>query len=327
MPMTRLVPALALAAALLPAVAPAQDAPYPAKPLRVVVPYAAGGATDFIARTIGERLSKSLGQAILVDNKPGAAGGLGASEVARAKPDGYTLLLTITDSQINNVALFKSLPYDPQKDFAFITQVVRSPALISVNAETPVKSMQDLRQLAASRKGKLSYASWGIGGLGHLAGESLNRELQADMVHSPQRGEGPVVTDLLSKTVDIGLSSVASAKQHVQAGKLTALAVLGRERSTALPQVPTLRELGFADPLFDTNVWIAVLAPARTPAPIVKRLADEIRAIVATPEVAALYTERGFEVMNTTPEQFAASYKAEFGVITKRMRDFGVEAQ
>lgn len=320
-----LIPAL-LTTTLLPVAALAQE-PYPNKPLRMVVPYAAGGATDFVARTIGERLAKSLGQPVVVDNKPGAAGGLGAGEVARSKPDGYTVLLTITDSQINNAALFKTLPYDPQKDFAFVTQVVRSPALISVNAESPIKSMQDLKQQVAKEKGKLSFASWGIGGLGHLAGESLNRDLQAGMVHSPQRGEGPVITDLLSKTVDVGFSSVASAKQHVQAGKLTPLAVLGTERSTALPKVPTMRELGFKDPIFDTNVWIAVLLPSKTPTPIVKKLSEEIRAIVGSPEITALYVDRGFEVMNTTPDQFATSYKSEFDIVTKRIRDLGIEAQ
>jgi tripartite-type tricarboxylate transporter receptor subunit TctC len=316
--------------AALPLCASAQTtppSPLPAKPVRLVVPYAAGGATDFVARLVGERLAKRLGQPVVVDNKPGAAGALGAAEVARAPADGSVLLLTITDSQINNAALFKTLPYDPQKDFAFITQIVRSPALISANADLPAKSIDDLRRLAARQPASLSYASWGVGGLGHLAGESLNRELKAGMVHVPQKGEGPVVTDLLSKTVSIGLSSVASAKQHVQAGKLVPLAVLGRERSTALPQVPTLRELGFTDPLYDTNVWLGVLAPARTPPAVVQRLAAEIRAIVAADDVRPVLVERGFEIMNTTPEQFSGGYRAEFEVITQRIRAFGIEAQ
>lgn len=299
---------------------------YPSKPVRIVVPYAAGGATDFIARTIGERLAKSLGEPVVVDNKTGGAGAIGASEVARAKPDGYTLMMTITDSQINNAALFKTLSYDPQKDFIPVTQVVRSPALISTPVGGTIKNMADLKARLASDK-KMSYASWGVGGLGHLAGETLNRALKGGMVHVPQRGEAPVVTDLLSGTVDIGLSSVSSAMQHVQAGKLVPLAVLGQQRSTTLPQVPTMRELGFADPIFDTNVWIAMLAPAKTPDSVVQKLAREVHAIVATAEVTRLFVDRGFEVMNTTPQQFSTAYKTEFEVVTKRIKELGIEAQ
>ena len=300
------------------------DGNYPSRPIRVVVPYAAGGATDFIARTLGERLGKTLGQPVVVDNKAGAAGAIGAGEVARAKADGHTLLLTITDSQINNTALYKTLAYNPEKDFVGISQIVRSPALISSHPGTGIKSLADLKAKLASGA-KLSYGSWGIGGLGHLAGETLSRDLNAEMVHVPQRGEGPVVTDLLSGTVDVGLSSVASAMQHVPGGKVVPLAVLGRQRSTTLPQVPTMAELGFKDPLYDSNVWIAILAPAKTPPAIVERLAKEVRAAVATPEVSQLFVSRGFELMNTTPQQFAANYQSEFGVITQRIRDLKIE--
>lgn len=306
--------------------AEAQEA-YPSRPVRIVVPYAAGGATDFIARSVGDRLSKALGQPVVIDNKAGAAGAIGASEVARAKGDGYVLLMTITDSQINNTALYKNLAYDPQRDFVGITQIVRSPALISTHLATGINSMADLRAKVAQGNAKLSYASWGIGSLGHLAGESVNRTLKADMVHVPQRGEAPVVNDLLSGTVDVGLSSVASAMQHVATGKVVPLAVLGRQRSTSLPQVPTIHELGFTDPLYDSNVWIGLLAPVRTPKPIVDRLAKEVRTIVGTPEVSKLFVGRGFEIMNTTPEQFSTAYQTEFNVLTKRIKELEIEAQ
>ena len=315
----------ACAVLLMAGTASAQD--YPNRPVRIVVPYAAGGATDFVARTVGDRLSKALGQPFVIDNKAGAAGAIGAGEVSRAKADGYTLLMTITDSQINNTALYKKLAYDPQKDFAFITQVVRSPALISTHPGTGIKSIADLKAKAAKGDVKLSYGSWGIGGLGHLAGESLNRSLKANMVHVPQRGEGPVVSDLLSGTVDVGLSSVASALQHVPSGKVVPLAVLGPQRSTSLPQVPTMIELGFKDPLYETNVWIGFLAPVKTPQAIIDKLNKEVRAAMATPEFSQQFVSKGFEVMNSTPEQFATSYKTEFDVITKRIRELEIEAQ
>lgn len=303
-------------------------APFPSKPIRLVASAAAGGATDFVARTVGERLSKSLGQPVVVDNKAGANGALAASEVARAAPDGYTLLVTLGDTLINNVAMYKTLGYEPFKDFAYITQAVRSPAVISVNPEVlPAKNMADLRRLASTQRGKLTYGSWGPGGLGHLAGEQLSRTLDADMVHVPQRGEAPVMADLLSKTVSLGLTSAGLAKQHVLAGKVNALAIMGRERSPALPQVPTMREQGFDDPLFDAAVYIAFVAPARTPEPVMKKLTEEIRRILADPEVGRLMNERGLDILNSTPAEFAASHRAEADVILKRIKDFGLVAQ
>lgn len=317
----------AAAAACLLATAPAfAQATYPAKPIRLVVPYPAGGATDYVARLVGERLAKQLGQPVVVDNKSGAAGAIGAAEVARAEPDGHTVLMTINDPLVNNVALFKSLPYDPQKDFAFVAQIVRSPALISASTALGVKNFEELRRIAQPAA-KLSYASWGIGGLGHLAGESLNREMKAQMVHVPQRGEGPVVQDLIGNTVSVGLSSVATAMQHAGAGKIVPLAMMGATRSTALPNVPTLRELGFQDPLYQTSVWMAALVPARTPQPVVQKLSAAIRAIAESPDVSRLLVERGFEMMVTTPEQATANYKAEFGVITARIRELGIQPQ
>lgn len=300
---------------------------YPSKPIRIIVTAQTGGAGDYIARVIGERLSKKLGQPILVDNRAGASGAVGLGEASRAPADGYTIAVTIGDSLINNVAMFKALPYDPQRDFVFLTQVVRSPALLSANSELGVKNMTDFRKLAAQPGQKLSYGTWGQGGLGHLAGEALNRKLNAGMVHVPQRGEAPVLADLLSHTVSIGLTSVGLARPHVQAGKIVPLAIMGSERSSVLPDVPTMRELGFDDPLFEATVWIAFVAPAKTPPAVVQRLAAEIRAVAAMPDVQLLMAERGFEMLNSTPEQFAASYKQEFGVITRRMAEFGIEPQ
>ena len=168
---------------------------------------------------------------------------------------------------------------------------------------------------------------WGIGGLGHLQGETLSRSLNAGMVHVAQRGEAPVISDLLAGTVVLGYSSVGSAMQHVPNGKLIPLAVMGRQRSTSLPQVPTMRELGMADPIYDTSVWIGLLAPAKTPAPVIDRLAREVRAIVGAPDMSQLLNGRGFEVMNSTPEQFAEDFKPEFEVVTRKIRELGVQPQ
>ncbi|RYY61730.1 MAG: tripartite tricarboxylate transporter substrate binding protein, partial [Comamonadaceae bacterium] len=240
---------------------------------------------------------------------------------------GYTVAVTLGDSLINNTVIIKSLGYDPRTDFAFITQAVRSPAILSASPELGVKSMDDFRKLAATPGQKLSYGTWGPGGLGHLAGEALNRRLNAGMVHVPQRGEAPVMGDLLSKTVSVGLTSAGLARPQVKAGKVVPLAIMGHQRSPVLPDVPTMRELGFDDPIFEAAVWIAFVAPAKTPPAVVQTLATELRKIVALPEVQAQLMERGLEPMNTTPEQFTAAYPKEFEVITRRMKEFGIEPQ
>lgn len=318
--------ALAAVALALPLPAFSQGT-YPSRPIKIVATAQPGGATDFVARIVGERLSKALGQPVVVDNKAGANGGVGLTELAKATPDGYTVAVTLGDSLINNVATIKSLGYDPRTDFAFITQSVRSPAILTANPDLSVKNMDDFRKLATSKSQNLSYGTWGPGGLGHLAGEALNRNLKANMVHVPQRGEAPVMADLLSKTVSIGLTSAGLARPQVKAGKVQPLAIMGRERSPVLPEVPTMRELGFDDPLFEAAVWIAFVAPAKTPPAVVQTLSTEIRKIVALPEVQAQLMERGLEPMNTTPEQFAAAHKREFDVIIKRMKEFGIEPQ
>lgn len=325
--MNRLLAAAAvapLALRLPPALA---QATFPSRPLRVIVPYPAGGATDFVARLLGERLSKGLGHAVVVENRTGASGAVGVAEVARAAPDGHTFAVTIGDSMINNVALFKTLPYDPQRDLSFITQAAYSPAILSANLDVPVANLAELAEYAKAHRNQLSYGSWGTGGLGHIAGEALNRRLGAGMVHVPQRGEAAVMTDLLARTVHLGLTSAGTARQHIAAGKVKPLAIMGRERSKVLPAVPTMREQGFDDPIFDAAVWIGVVGPARMSAPVVDRLVTEIRAILSLPEVASAIVERGLEVMGTTPDQFRSNYDVEYQVITRKIREIGIEAQ
>jgi tripartite-type tricarboxylate transporter receptor subunit TctC len=298
---------------------------FPSKTVRFVVPYPAGGATDATARLIGEKLSKVLGQNVIIDNKVGASGAIGCSEVARAPADGHTLLYSLNDPLINNTVLVKNLPYDPQKDFRFVAQILRSPALFSVNASLGIKSYEEFLKWAQANKKGLTYGSWGIGSLGHLAGETLAQNLKLEAVHVPQRGEAPVIQDLLANTVVGGFTSAGTAKPHVLAGKIVPLGMMGRTRSSALPNVPTFRELGVTDPFFDRSVWMSFLAPAKTPDTVIQRLSAEIIAIANGPEVLGAIKERGLEPMINGPQQALADYNEEFPVITKRLRDLGIE--
>jgi tripartite-type tricarboxylate transporter receptor subunit TctC len=244
---------------------------------------------------------------------------------ARAPADGHTLLYTLNDPLINNTVLIRNLPYDPVKDFRFVASILRSPALLSVPAPLGPKDYAEFRRWAAAQAQGVSYGSWGVGSLGHLAGETLARELKFQAVHVPQRGEAPVIQDLLSGTVNSGFTSAGTTRPHVQAGKIVPLAMMGRHRSSALPEVPTFRELGFADPFFDRSVWMAFLVPARTPYDVVERLSTELQAIARLPEVTGAIQERGLEPMIAGAEAAQAAYAEEFPVITRRLRDLKIE--
>lgn len=321
--------ALASATLALPTLAQSRpSAPgYPVKPIRIVVPYPAGGASDFVARLLGERLSKAWGQPFIVENRTGASGSLGAAEVARAAPDGYTWLVTIGDALINNQLLFKHLPYQPDTDFAFVSQVVHSPAILSASRQLGVKDMADFAALAKRDSRGLSYGSWGMGGLGHLAGEALNQSLGADMVHVPQRGESAVMTDLLSNTLSVGLTSAGLAKQHIQAGNVVPLAIMGAERVPGMETIPTIRELGYDDPIFDAAVWLGVLTPAGVPQPILEIIEAGVRDVARQTDVRTLLLDRGLIVTATTSGEFRARFERESDVILGKMTELKIEAQ
>lgn len=314
-----------LAAPWVGSLAQAQSGTFPNQSFRIVVPYPAGGATDATARLIGEKLSKVFGQNVIVDNKTGASGAIGCAEVAKAPADGYTLLYSLNDPLISNTVLIKNLPYNPQKDFRFVASILRSPALLSVSSSLGVKNFDEFKVYAATGNKQISYGSWGIGSLGHLAGETLFKELKLNSVHVPQRGEAPVLQDLLSNTTNCGLTSAGTARPHVQSGKIVPLAMMGPNRSSALPNVPTFRELGIKDSFFDRSVWMAFLVPARTPDAVVARLSTEIQAIANSQEVIGAIRERGLEPMIGGADQSLAMYNEEFPVVTKRLRDLGIE--
>jgi len=316
---------VALAVPSLAMYAHAQPAVFPNRSIRIVVPYPAGGATDATARLIGEKLSKVFVQNVIVDNKTGASGAIGTAEVAKAPADGYTLLYTLNDPLISNTVLVKNLQYDPQKDFRFVASILRSPALLSVPSSLGVKNFEEFKAYALAAGRQVSFGSWGIGSLGHLAGETLGSTMKFSSVHVPQRGEAPVLQDLLTNTINCGWTSAGTARQHVQSDKIVPLAMMGANRSSALPNVPTFRELGVTDNFFDRSVWMAFLVPRATPDAVVARLSAEIQTIANSAEVVGVIRERGLEPMIAGPDRALAMYTEEFPVITKRLRDLGIE--
>jgi tripartite-type tricarboxylate transporter receptor subunit TctC len=304
----------------------AQDS-YPNKPIRIVVPYPAGGPLDGMVRMTGERLGKRLNQNVVVDNRAGASGILGADAVAKAAPDGYTFLATVIDTQVNNVALFKQLPYDPQKDFTPITLLAYAPAILVVPSDIPANTLPELVQWARANRGKVSYGSWGAGGIGHALAEALNRQYDLQAVHVPYRGEAPLVQDLLTKTVSFGFASIANTAQHIERGSLKAIAVSGAARSQAMPKIPTLLESGAVGAIHNARVWLATFAPARTPAAIVQKLQVEIKASLEEPQMMQILKSRGFEPSGGPSSELEAQIKRDLESIPKLLRDIGVEAQ
>jgi tripartite-type tricarboxylate transporter receptor subunit TctC len=281
-----------LAAALLGACAQAAFAQaWPGKPITMVVPSAPGGSTDIAARLIGDGLSKALGQAIVIDNKPGAAGNLGTEAVARAKPDGYTLLMQYSGYHVGNPALYPSLKWSPTRDFVPVALVMRAPHVIAVNNSVGAGSLKDLI-VVAKRNGKgLFYASSGNGSIQHIAGELFGQMAKVPMTHVPYKGAGPAINDLIGAQVDMFVTTPPSVIGHVQAGKLKALAYTGEQRHPALPNVPTSAEAGL--PGFLVESWFAVFAPAGTPAPVVQRLSAEIKTIVESNAYRKKMDEQG----------------------------------
>jgi tripartite-type tricarboxylate transporter receptor subunit TctC len=314
--------------ALLPVVGSAfAQEQWPGRPIRLIVPYAAGGGLDVVARLVGDRLGVRLGQPFLVDNRTGASGMLGADVVAKARPDGYTLLATVADTQINNAVLFKQIPYDPLNDFVPITQMAYGSPVMVVPASVPARNLMEFVAYAKANRGRLSYGSWGVGGLGHVMTEAFNQSAGLEMVHTPYRGEAAMLQDLLTQSIAVGMGSVANMTPQVQAGKLKAIAISGAARSTSLPDTATFAEQGHAEPAFQARVWMALLAPARTPPQIIDRLQREVAAILQEPVVSKELMQRGFEPVGNTPAEFGANLKRDYDVLTSLIRKIGIQPQ
>jgi tripartite-type tricarboxylate transporter receptor subunit TctC len=287
----------------------AQNPTWPSKPIKWVVPFAPGGTTDILARTIGEKLSTALGQPVVVDNRPGAGGGVGAEFTARAAPDGYTIMGGTISTHAINASLYSKLPYDPVKDFAPITLIARVPNLLVVNPSIPAASVPELIALLKANPAKYTFASSGNGTSQHLSGELFKTMAGVDMQHVPYKGSPPALQDVVAGQVSMTFDNITTALPLAKGGKLRALAVTTARRSSVAPDIPTLAESGL--PGFEVGSWQGVFAPAGTPPDIVKRLNTEIVKILNTPETRDKLTALGAEPVGNSPEEFAAMVKAE----------------
>jgi tripartite-type tricarboxylate transporter receptor subunit TctC len=306
-----------LAASLLATAALAQG--YPAKPIRLIVPFAAGGGNDNVARLVGKQLSGSLGQQLVIDNRPGAGGVLGAELAAKAAPDGYTLFLGGVGSHAVNPNLNERLPYDPIRDFAPVVLLAQAPLVLVVHPSVPADSFKAFVALARARPGQLNYASNGNGSSSHLAAVMFDSMAGVDMVHVPYKGLSPALTDLLSGRVQLMFSSVVAILPHIRAEKLRGLAVTGARRLSSMPDLPTIAESGL--PGYEASSWYGVLAPAGTPREIVVKLNTEFVKALAQPEVRTSLLAEGAEPVGGTPEQFAAHIRSEMERLGKLIRE------
>lgn len=295
------------------ALAQAKDT-WPSKPIRLVVPFNAGGVTDIIARTIGDALSKRVGQPVLVDNRGGAAGILGTDHVAKAPADGYTLLVALSNSMLTNQFLYTKLPYNPQKDLALISQIAVSPVTLVVHPSVPANNMKELLTYVKANKGKLAYGSWGVGSYAHLAGAYMSKSMDADMNHIPYKGEAPMVQELIGGQLQFCFSSALNTKAFIDSGRLKAIGVTGKERMDVLPNLPTLYEQGVQDDIYLVLGWIAVGAPAGLPKEIVDQLYGHLREIAKDPKVQERFVSSGFISMMNSPEAFRKNYQRDMPI-------------
>lgn len=299
----------AAALATVAAAVPARAQTWPAKPIRLIVPYPPGGTTDLLGRGIGQKLSESLGQQVVIENRPGAGGSIGADLAAKSRPDGYTLLLGTIATHAINPNLYPDNPYDPVKDFAPVALVATMPNLLVVNPSVPAKSVRELIALARSKPGALAFASAGSGTTQHLSGEIFKKMAGIDMLHIPYKGNAPAVTDLVGGQVQVMFDNIPISLQQVRAGKLRALAVTGPKRSGVLPDVPTIAEAAL--PGYSVTSWFALFAPAGTPAAIVARLNKQTNMALADRVLRQQLVNQGIEPSSGTAGQLAAHVQAE----------------
>ena len=303
----------------------AQPAAYPTKPIRIVVAYTPAGATDILARTIGQKLTEAWGQAVIIDNRPGANGNIGTEYAAKATPDGYTLLMVTAGTHGINPGLYRKLGFDAVKDFAPVSLVAMVPNVFVVNNGVPSKDLKEFIAYAKANQGKLNYGSPGNGSTAHLSMELFKSMTGIQMVHVPYKGSAGVLADLIGGQIVVTMDNMPPYVPQVKAGKIRALAVSPARRSPALPDVPTVAEAGV--PGYDSGAWFGLVAPANTPKDLVAKLSRETARILKLPDVSARLADLGAEAVGSTPEQFSAHIKAEIAKWAKVIRDANVELQ
>lgn len=310
-----------LALSLLCAAASAQD--FPSRPIRLIVPFATGGVTDSSARVIAEKLSRQLGLQVTVENRPGASGNLGTQQVAQATPDGYTLLLAFDGTMVVNPFVFPKIPFDTLKDFAPVTKLGDAALVLAAHPAPPPRNLAELLAYAKSNPGKLSFGHSGTGGTTHVAGELLKQRTGLDMQHVPYKSGGQAVADAVGGQVPLAYSAVAGAQAYIKAGRLVGIGISAPKRIASLPEVPTFIEQGVAG--FDVASWVGILAPARTPRPVIDRLHCEFVTALADPLVRERFGTLGIEPVGNTPEQFFEQMKADLARWSKVVEQAGIK--
>ena len=306
------------------AAGPAWAQAWPAKPVRFIVPFPPGGSTDVAARTVAERLSRSFGQQVVVDNRGGGGGAIGTVEAARAAPDGYTLLF-VADPVITLHLVVKNVQFDMQRDFSAVTQVTTQPIAVAVHASLPVASVQELIAYAKANPGKLSFAHSGTGSGQHMSGELLKKMAGIDMVHVPYKGGGPAVQDLVAGQVPMGVLGSTPLIPHHKSGRIRIIAFTSKERFAPMPEIPTLHESGLAG--FDTTQWLGILAPKGTPAEIISRVHVETAKALALPEVKERLAQAALLAVGGTPREFDALIRADLERWTAIAKELKLEPQ
>ena len=301
----------------------AADAQYPERSVRLVVPYAPGGGTDLTGRLAGQRLTEALGKQFIVDNRTGGAGNIGTELVAKAPPDGYTLLIASLSNSVN-VSLFPKLPINPVTNFDPVSLLVTVPMMLVVHPSLPVKSIQDLVALAKAKPGQLNYSSGGMGTANHVAGELFKYMAQVEIVHVPYKGGAPALSDVIAGQIHLIFGTMTMTRDFAKSGRLRALATTGPKRSAATPELPTIAEAGVAG--YEVGAWYGLLAPVGTPKPIIGKLSEELARIVRIPEVRASLLAQGSEPAGSAPEEYARFLRAEIDKWAKIVKASGMRA-